>query len=377
MVEGERVELHVPFVTILKIALSLLLFAAIVKLLPVIITLVVAVLLAVMLQPVADWLIARGARRGLAVGAIGFALIALLVMFFAVIFPAMGAQISQLMGNLPAIQARVTRALPAVSPIIRTLVARLNDFQKSVDLQSWMQGGLTVGTYAVETITAIVLVLVLTLYFLLEGREFYAWLVSYVPRRYRKRVAETAGEASKVVMAYMRGQVITCALCGIWVYAMLMLLDVPAALPLAVIATIADIIPVVGTILMTLPGVLVAFAVSPLAAFEVLVGYLLYHLIENYAVIPHVYGRQMRLSTIGVLLSVTIGFFLLGVAGAVLALPFVAAYPIIERLWLGRYLAPETIEDHAALHDENAGSETTDEVLGTTTEEGTGKEPTT
>lgn len=377
MVEGERVELHVPFVTILKIALSLLLFAAIVKLLPVIIMLIVAVLLAVMLQPVADWLIARGARRGLAVGAIGFALIALLVMFFAVIFPAMGAQISQLMGNLPAIQARVTRALPAVSPIIRTLVARLNDFQKSVDLQSWMQGGLTVGTYAVETITAIVLVLVLTLYFLLEGREFYAWLVSYVPRRYRKRVAETAGEASKVVMAYMRGQVITCALCGIWVYAMLILLDVPAALPLAVIATIADIIPVVGTILMTLPGVLVAFAVSPLAAFEVLVGYLLYHLIENYAVIPHVYGRQMRLSTIGVLLSVTIGFFLLGVAGAVLALPFVAAYPIIERLWLGRYLAPETIEDHAALHDENAGSETTDEVLGTTTEEGTGKEPTT
>lgn len=370
MVEGQRVELHVPFVTILKIALSLLLFATIIKLLPVIITLVVAVLLAVMLQPVADWLIARGARRGLAIGAIGFVLIALLVMFFAVIVPATGAQISQLMRNLPAIQARVTTALPAVSPIIGTLVARLNAFQKSVDLQSWMQGGLTVGRYAVGAITAMVLGLVLTLYFLLEGREFYAWLVSYVPRRYRERVAETAGESSKVVMAYMRGQVITCALCGIWVYAMLLLLHVPAALPLAVIATIADIIPVVGTIIMTLPGVLVAFAVSPLAAFEVLVGYLLYHLIENYGIIPHVYGKQMRLSTIGVLLSVTIGGYLLGVAGAVLALPVVAAYPIIERLWLGSYLAPETIEDHAALHDENADSKTTDEVLGTTTEEG-------
>jgi predicted PurR-regulated permease PerM len=370
VVEGKRIELHVPFVTILKIALSLLLFAAIAKLLPVILMLVVAVLLAVMLQPVVDWLIARGARRRLAVGAIGFVLIALLVMFFEVIFPAMGAQISQLMKNLPAIQARVTRALPAISPIIRTLVARLNDFQKSVDLQSWMQGGLTVGMYAMETIAAMVLVLVLTLYFLLEGREFYAWLVSYVPRQYRKRVAETAGESSKVVMAYMRGQVITCALCGVWVYAMLRLLNVPAALPLAVIATIADIIPVVGTILMTLPGVLVAFAVSPLVAFEALLGYLLYHLIENYGIIPHVYGKQMRLSTIGVLLSVTIGGSLLGVAGAVLALPFVAAYPIIERLWLGKYLAPETIEDHAALHDEHADSETTDDVLGTTTGEG-------
>lgn len=369
MVESERVELHVPFVTILKIALSLLLFAAIVKLLPVIITLIVAVLLAVMLQPVADWLIARGARRGLAVGAIGFVLVALLVIFFAVILPATGGQIAQFMKNLPAIEARVTRALPAESPIIRILVARLNDFQKSVDTQSWMRRGLTVGMYAVEAITAVVLVLVLTLYFLVEGREFYAWLVSYVPRRYRKRVAETADESSKVVMAFMRGQVITSVLCGIWVYAMLMLLHVPAALPLAVVAAIADIIPVVGTIIMTLPGVLVAFAVSPLVALEALVGYLLYHLIENYVVIPSVYGKQMRLSTIGVLLSVTIGGSLLGVAGAVLALPFVAAYPIIERLWLGSYLAPETIEDHAALHDENADSETTDGVLGTTTEE--------
>jgi len=127
--------------------------------------------------------------------------------------------------------------------------------------------------FAAKATTAMVLSVVLTLYFLLEGRDFYAWLVSYVPRRYRKRVAETASESSKVVMAYMRGQVITCALCGIWVYAMLMLLHVPAALPLAAMATIADIIPVVGTIIMTLPGVAVAFIVTPLAAFEVLVGY--------------------------------------------------------------------------------------------------------
>lgn len=369
MAEGKKVELHVPFLTILKIAVSLLLFAAIVKLLPVILALVVAVLLAVMLQPVVDWLIARGARRGMAVGAIGFVLIALLVTFIAVIFPALGAQISQLMKSLPAIQTRVTKALPAMSPIVRTLVARLNDFQKSVDLQSWMQGGLTVGMYALETIAAMVLVLVLTLYFLLEGREFYAWLVSYVPRRYRQRVAETADESGKVVMAYMRGQVITCALCGIWVYLMLVLLHVPAALPLAVMATIADIIPVVGTIIMTLPGVIVAFAISPLVALEVFVGYLLYHIIENYVVIPRVYGKQMRLSTIGVLLSVTVGASLLGVAGAVVALPIVAAYPIIERLWLGRYLARETIEDHAALHHEDADSATTDQVLGTTTDE--------
>ena len=95
-------------------------------------------------------------------------------MFFAVIFPAMKAQLSELTRNLPEIEARVTTALPPLAPLIRTLVARLNVL-KPVDLQSWMQRGLSVGMFAAKATTAMVLSVVLTLYFLLEGISTPGW----------------------------------------------------------------------------------------------------------------------------------------------------------------------------------------------------------
>ena len=81
-----------------------------------------------------------------------------------------------------------------------------------------------------------------------------------------------------------------------------MLLHVPAALPLAVIAFMADLLPVVGTIAMTVPAVLLALTVGPVKALLVLAGYMLYHFVESYFIVPRVYGKQMRLSTLTVLL---------------------------------------------------------------------------
>ncbi len=364
MPEPQRVDVHVPFMAILKIVLSLLVFYCIVKLVSVLILLIIAILLAVMLEPLVVWLEGHHVRREIGVLAVGFVLIGLLVVFFAVILPATASQLTDLIKNLPAALDRIEKSIPAGAPWIRQIFARLSPTPTSPNIQSWMQRGMAAGLYAIEAVTAIILVLVVTIYLLVEGRQFYAWLVSYVPRRYRRQVAETAAESSKVVMAYMRGQVITCFLCGGWVFLMLLLLHVPGALPLAVVAFLADIIPVVGTIAMTVPGVLIALSVSPTAGALALLGYLLYHLVENYVIIPRVYGKQMRLSTLAVLLSVAIGGTLVGVAGAVLVLPFVAAYPIVERIWLGKYLAPETIEEHAEMHEEDADvKRVADEVL--------------
>jgi predicted PurR-regulated permease PerM len=110
---------------------------------------------------------------------------------------------------------------------------------------------------------------------------------------------------------------------------------------------------VVGTIAMTVPAVLLALTVSPGRATIVVLAYLFYHLIESYWLIPLVYGRSMRLSTLTVLLAVTIGGSLQGVVGAVLVLPIVAVYPIIERIWLRERLAEGTVEEHQALGSED------------------------
>ena len=99
----------------------------------------------------------------------------------------------------------------------------------------------------------------------------------------------------------------------------------------------------------TVPAVLLALTVSPLAAGAVLVFYLLYHVLENTVIIPRVYGKRLRLSTIAVLIAIVVGGQLYGILGAILILPFVAAYPIIERIWLHEYLSDEVITDHSAL----------------------------
>ncbi len=80
-----------------------------------------------------------------------------------------------------------------------------------------------------------------------------------------------------------------------------------------------------------------------------LVLYVAYHFVENYLIVPAVYGKQLRLSTLTVILALGIAGALTGVIGAILVLPLVAAYPIVERIWLRPVVGEEPLKDHAAL----------------------------
>ncbi|HEY6050213.1 MAG TPA: AI-2E family transporter, partial [Thermoanaerobaculia bacterium] len=152
-----------------------------------------------------------------------------------------------------------------------------------------------------------------------------------------------------VVIAYVQGQALTSFLFGAFSLVVLLVFKVPAAVPLAVLAAVCDVLPVIGLIAATVPAVLLALTVSPVAAASVLALYLLYHLLENTVIIPRVYGRRLALSTLAVMIALVIGGRLYGVLGAILILPFVAAYPIVERIWLHEYLSDEVVRDHKAL----------------------------
>jgi predicted PurR-regulated permease PerM len=342
---GRDTNLRVPFATLLKIALFCLLAAAIYKLYAVLVMVLVAVLLAVMLAPAVGFLTRHRVRRGMAIALIAVLMFGLLAFFFAVIVPAMGRQLKELSGDLPKISKQVAQRFPMAAPL-------LNDAQRPPDvdqMKAWLLRGLIFGQYALEALTALILVLVFTIYLLIEGNDVYEWLVSFARPETRPKWRKTADEVSKVILAYMRGQAITCFLCGGVALVTLGALRVPAALPLAVLAFFCDLIPVVGTIIMTVPAVLLALMVGPMQAAIVVVVYAAYHLVESYWIIPRVYGGQMRLSTLTVLLAITVGGALAGAVGAVLVLPFVAAYPIIERIWLRPHLPKDTVARHEAI----------------------------
>jgi predicted PurR-regulated permease PerM len=340
-------ELRVPFATLLKIALALLLVLCAVKLWPVIVIVVIAILVAVMLDPLVRWLERHRVRRGYGIAVVSLLIFGLLLVFVVVIVPAMSRQLVELSRDLPKVADRLGKEFPSAAALLGSV--RGMSIPEGPQLRAWMSRGLVAGMYAIEGLTAVIFVLVIAIYLLIEGRRAFQWLITFAEPRQRKKWERTSHEIGGVILAYMRGQAITCFLCGGWAYLVLTVCRVPAALALAVIAFVADLVPVVGTIVMTVPAVLLALLVGPVQALLVAGGYLLYHLVESYFIVPRVYGSQMRLSTLTVLLAVAAGGTLQGALGAVLILPFVAAYPIVERIWLRGQLPDDAVPRHEAM----------------------------
>jgi predicted PurR-regulated permease PerM len=340
-------ELRIPFATLLKIALAVLLVLCAVKLWPIAVMVVIAVLLAVMLEPIVRWLAGHGVRRGFGIAAVAVAVFGLLLVFIGVVVPIMSKQVVELSRDLPKVTQRLAGQFPAAQAVLGSVGGMR--LPQGPQLRGWLTRGLAAGMYAVEALTAVIFVLVIAIYLLIEGQATFQWLITFAEPRNRKKLERTAHEIGGVILAYMRGQAITCFLCGGWAFLVLTLCHVPAALALAVIAFVADLVPVVGTIIMTVPAVLLALMVGPMQALLVAGGYLLYHLVESYFIVPRIYGSQMRLSTLTVLLSVAVGGALQGALGAVLILPFVAAYPIVERIWLREQLPDDAVARHEAM----------------------------
>ena len=352
------VEVRVPFSTIVKVLLTALLVWAALRLVPHFFVFLLTLLFAVTLSPMVAWLERRGLSRGAAVGIVGASLVTAMLAFIFLVIPSLTEQVYALVHNLPRYRADVEARISAEHPLLKQLALQVLDLPTSPRVAASLKQPFAWGRVAVLGGTVTILVLVLTLYLLLDGKRTYAWLLAYVPRHHRKKMAATIPEVSDVVIAYVQGQLLTSFLCGAFALVILTIFHVPAAVPLAFLAAICDVIPILGVIISTLPAVLLALTVSPSAAVSVLLLYAVYHVLENYVIVPKVYGRRLSLSTLAVLVAIVVGGSLYGILGAVLVLPLVAAYPIIERIWLHEYLNDEVIKDHTALEQAaEAGSD--------------------
>lgn len=332
---------------------------AVLKLIPEFLFFLLALLLAISIAPLVSRLEARGMKRGMAVAIVAILTIVVAVGFVVLVGPPLMAQLMTLFERFPEYQRRVQGRIAPGHLMIKKVVEQIFAIPASPEVASSLRKPLAWGEAAIAGVTVAVLVLSLTLYLVADGKRTYAWLLAYVPRRHRKKMAETIPEVSEVVIAYVQGQALTSFLFGAFSLVVLLLFKVPAAVPLAVLAAVCDILPVIGLIAATVPAVLLALTVSPVAAASVLALYLLYHLLENTVIIPRVYGRRLALSTLAVMIALVIGGRLYGVLGAILILPFVAAYPIVERIWLHEYLSDEVVRDHKALEAaaESGGSD--------------------
>lgn len=311
--------------TILAIAGGILL---IVRVWQTVLILMVALVLAGTFSPAVTWLERHRVARPLALALILLALLGFVVGLGALIIPAMVHQFSSLSTDMPMIQTRLADFASGM-PLLASRADAIRAAQPDRVLAP-------IGDYALRSVGAAAQLLVIgfttvviAFYLIADHERVQGFVFALLPRHYHIRTARVLLDMERVVGGYMRGQALTSLCIGVFAYVLLRLLNVPSALPLAIVAAFADLIPLIGGVLAVAPSVLLALTVGPIQAVIVLVAFVIYQQVESSLLAPRIYGQSLRLSPIAVTVALLVGGQLLGIVGALLALPMAAGIRVL------------------------------------------------
>jgi predicted PurR-regulated permease PerM len=178
-------------------------------------------------------------------------------------------------------------------------------------------------------LVAIVTIVLLTFYMLVDSQNIFSFFVRLFPRQHRPQVASISATVTAKVSAWLGGQLLLALIIGTTSAIGLGLMGVPYFYVLALISAVGEMIPMVGPILSAIPAILVAVSVSPALALGVLVFFVLQQQLENTVLVPKIMGRQVGLSPVSVILALAVGSELLGVVGAILSVPTAAIIQVL------------------------------------------------
>lgn len=326
-------QVEIPARTIMRVIVVLVLIWLLKQVWTIMLLGVIALMFAAALDPAVRRVQSRGVRRSGSVAIVMTVFLLALFGLLSIILSPLITEGRQFINDLPSQVERLRGPLRDNPEIYNRLMRSAQSL--STDPSESVTGGVKEVTFSVINFVADALVvLVFTTYFLLDGPRIYRYTVRYVPQRFRRKLDRSIPEVSAVVSGYVTGQFLTSLLFGVFAFTVLSITDVPQPLFLALLAAVGDAIPIVGVTAVTVPTVFLALTVSPTAAIVVLVAYIVYQQVENYYIVPRVYQSTLNISSFAVLIAVLIGSALMGIVGALLALPIAAAIPVIEDIWL-------------------------------------------
>jgi len=183
-------------------------------------------------------------------------------------------------------------------------------------------------------IVGLLTILILTFYFLVEANGLRNTVLQLFPRRNRRRVDVVARAITTKVSAWLGGQLLLAGIIGSTSAIGLWALGIPFFYVLALISAIGEMIPVVGPILAAIPAVAIAATVSLKKVILVIVFFVLQQQLENHVLVPKVMQRQVGVSPVAVIVGLLLGGNLLGIAGAILAVPTVAILQVLFVEWM-------------------------------------------
>jgi len=283
-----------------------------------------ALILAGTLNPLVGALQRRGITRPTAVSAIFAALLATLALALLLIVPPLMTQLSTLTTQTPSIQARIADQL-ALQPWTHVVAEPIRRFKPTDLLAKHEDEVLAYSTATVVAVASAATILALAFYLLFDPTRYLHLLFAAVPRAHHVKVATILARLETIVGGYMRGQLITSGLTSVFVLCLLLACGIAAPMPIALLAGVFDVLPFVGGLISAIPATLAAMEQGPQIALVVLGAILVFQEFESRVLVPRIYGRTLRLPPGAIVVALLIGGSLLGIPGALLALPVAAA----------------------------------------------------
>lgn len=255
-------------------------------------------------------LMRRNIPRGTAILAVFFPFVVLVIVLAVVIAPRVIADTHALSAQLPML-------------LDRLMPRRVHEFLRSnlAVQRSSVVNVLRTTASAVASLTA---VLFMVVYMLIDAHRLRNVILLLYPEDVRGERRRVMNRIARRMSAWLSGQLIICAVFGIGMFVTYVVLRIPYALPFGLLATVGQLVPVIGPIIALVPALAMAILQSRWQFWLVLAVAVLLQKIENFLIVPRVMARKLRISPLSVFIAFMIGGSLLGIAGAIMAVPVAA-----------------------------------------------------
>lgn len=341
-----RSPFQLGFTVTLGVLVALLFGGMIGELSTIIMYVVAALFVALGLDPVVRWLERKGLKRSLGIAVVFGGFVLVIGGLLGIIIPMIANQVSQLIRSAPTLFRDITHQEWFVD--LNQRFGEFIDFEGLLKMgqdlvskpENWAQvaGGVwQAGIGIANGLTAALIVLILTLYFLASLRTIKRAFYSLVPRSGRSKVMDITEQVTKSVGGYISGMVVLAFINSVLGFVMMTIVGVPFAGLVAVGVFLLALIPLIGSVMATVLVSIVALFDSPTTALIAAAYYLIYMQIESYLLTPRVMNRVVSVPGSLVVIGALAGGTLLGLLGALISIPVTAmVLMIIKQVWVPR-----------------------------------------
>src|SRR5215216_739165 len=295
---------------------------------------VIALFLAAVLNPAVNWLQRRHRliKRPLAIGLTYLGVLVALLLVVGIFVPVLVDQINGFIkfvttaANAPQGPTQYIKGLAkdnGLGGLFQRFEDQLDELRKHLGglLQNLLSSSGQIAVSVAGMIAALATVLTLTFFLLLGSERYVNAGVGLFAERHQPLVRRILGQAGGAISGYITGNLAISVICGVTTFVVLLLLGMPYAAPLALLVAVLDLIPLVGATLGGALLVIVGLFVEPWKAVVLLVYIVVYQQAEGSLLQPIVYSRAVQLNGLVILIALLVGGQLLGIPGALLAIP--------------------------------------------------------